>query len=153
MAESSQIHRLGPVQSRPSWECTGRQTLRAHSWGLVSSPQRRSARLEKVRAESGNELNFASLCAWPWRPRISWEHCRPGSSHSSGADLKGDLRTASLESILFLWSLASFTEHFQCGAGFSHDACRVPRIPTQGCAWYCLCFLGVRGQGVAFLNA
>lgn len=81
MAESSQIHRLGLVQPCSSWECTERPVGR-HS-GVLSQVPGTDSLLEIARAVAGNEMNFASLCAWPWRPRISWEHCRPASSHAS----------------------------------------------------------------------
>lgn len=99
MAESSQIHRLGLVQPCSSWECTGRLVGR-HS-GVLSQVPGTDSLLEIPGAVAGNEMNFASLCAWPWRPRISWEHCRPASSHASRLTSRvtgeNDLHSLSLE--------------------------------------------------------
>lgn len=125
MAESSQIHRLGLVQPCSSWECTERPVGR-HS-GVLSQVPGTDSLLEIARAVAVNEMNFA----------LEAED-QLGALQTSllsclQADLKGDWRERPP------WkpssfSGVSFTEHFQCGAGFPDDACRVPRIPTPGCA-------------------
>lgn len=129
MAESSQIHRLGLVQPCSSWECTERPVGR-HS-GVLSQVPGTDSLLEIPRAVAGNEMNFA----------LEAED-QLGALQTSllsclQADLKGDWRERPP------WkpssfSGVSFTEHFQCGAGFPDDACR---ISYSGLCLCCLCFL------------